>query len=88
MRIIFFAGKGGVGKTSGACATGIAAAEMGHRTLVMSLDIAHNVADIFDLKKDLLDQGKGRPVKVAKHLWTGIRYSGGDRDPQGDSIAY
>jgi arsenite-transporting ATPase len=69
MRIIFFAGKGGVGKTSVACATGIAAAETGHRTLVMSLDIAHSVADIFDLKKDLLDQGKGRPVKVTKHLW-------------------
>ena len=68
MRIIFFAGKGGVGKTSVACATGIAAAETGHRTLVMSLDIAHSVADIFDLKKDLLDQGQGRPLKVAKNL--------------------
>ena len=69
MRIIFFAGKGGVGKTSVACATGIAAAEMGHRTLVMSLDIAHSVADIFDLKKDLLDQGQGKPLKAAKNLW-------------------
>ena len=49
MRILLFAGKGGVGKTSVAAATGIRAAEMGHRTLIMSLDIAHSLSDIFDL---------------------------------------
>ena len=38
MRVIFFAGKGGVGKTSVAAATGVKAAEMGHKTVVMSLD--------------------------------------------------
>ena len=48
MRIIFFAGKGGVGKTSTAAATGIKAAEMGLRTVVMSLDVAHSLADIFE----------------------------------------
>lgn len=69
MRIIFFAGKGGVGKTSIAAATGIKSAEMGQRTIVMSLDVAHSLADIFDLEKDLLDQNKGMPIEVQKNLW-------------------
>ncbi len=69
MRIIFFAGKGGVGKTSVAAATGIRVAEMGQRTVIMSLDMAHSLSDIFDLDKSLLDKNKGRPVKVGKNLW-------------------
>jgi arsenite-transporting ATPase len=69
VRIIFFAGKGGVGKTSVAAATGIRAAEMGHRTVIMSLDAAHSLSDIFDLEKDLLDQNKGILVEVNKNLW-------------------
>ncbi len=69
MRIIFFAGKGGVGKTSVAAATGIRVADMGLRTIIMSLDVAHSLADIFDLEKDLLDQNKGRPIKVSDNLW-------------------
>jgi arsenite-transporting ATPase len=69
VRIILCAGKGGVGKTSVAAATGIRAAEMGHRTLIMSLDAAHSLSDIFDLEKNLLDQSKGKPVNVKKDLW-------------------
>jgi len=69
VRIIFFAGKGGVGKTSVAAATGIRAAEMGNKTVIMSLDVAHSLSDIFDLEKELLDQNKGRPVEVRKNLW-------------------
>jgi len=69
MRIIFFAGKGGVGKTLTAAATGIKAAEMGLRTVVMSLDVAHSLADIFDLEKELLDQNRGEPIEVNKNLW-------------------
>ncbi|MEJ2726161.1 MAG: TRC40/GET3/ArsA family transport-energizing ATPase [Deltaproteobacteria bacterium] len=69
MRIIFFAGKGGVGKTSIAAATGIRVSEMGYRTVVMSLDVAHSLCDIFNLERDLLDQNKGRPIKVGKQLW-------------------
>jgi len=69
MRIIFFAGKGGVGKTSVAAATGIRVAEMGRRTIIMSLDVAHSLSDIFDLEKDLLDQNKGKPINVQKNLW-------------------
>jgi arsenite-transporting ATPase len=64
VRIIFFAGKGGVGKTSVAAATGIATAERGHRTIIMSLDIAHSLSDIFDLDRHLLDQNKGKPIDI------------------------
>lgn len=68
MRIILFAGKGGVGKTSVAAATGIEAAARGNRTLVMSLDIAHSLSDIFALERDLIDHNRGKPVKVNKNL--------------------
>jgi len=69
MRILFFAGKGGVGKTSVAAATGVRAADQGSRTLILSLDVAHSLADIFDLDRGLLDQRRGRPVKVQPNLW-------------------
>ncbi len=69
MRIIFFAGKGGTGKTSIAAATGIRAAEMGKKTVIMSLDVAHSLGDIFDLEKNLLDQNKGRPVQINPNLY-------------------
>jgi arsenite-transporting ATPase len=69
VRIIFFAGKGGVGKTSVAAATGIKSAEMGYKTVIMSLDVAHSLSDIFDLDRGLLDQNRGKPIKVSKKLW-------------------
>jgi arsenite-transporting ATPase len=69
MRIIMFAGKGGVGKTSIASATGLKAAEAGYKTLIMSLDIAHSLSDVFTLDKSLMDKNKGMPVKVADRLW-------------------
>ncbi len=47
MRIILVTGKGGVGKTTVAAATAIVAADMGYRTLVMSTDPAHSLADAF-----------------------------------------
>lgn len=49
MRIIVYTGKGGVGKTSVAAATGARLASQGIRTLVMSTDAAHNLADAFQL---------------------------------------
>ena len=67
MRIIFFAGKGGVGKTSVAAATGIKAAEMGHKTVIMSLDVAHSLSDIFDLERHLPDKKRGKPAEG--HRW-------------------
>ncbi len=48
-RILLFTGKGGVGKTTCAAATAVRAAELGHRTLVLSSDPAHSLADALDL---------------------------------------
>jgi arsenite-transporting ATPase len=45
MRILLVTGKGGVGKTTVAAATALAAADAGHRTLVTSTDPAHSLAD-------------------------------------------
>jgi len=50
MRVLLFTGKGGVGKTTVAAATAVRAAEAGKRTLVMSTDPAHSLADSFDLE--------------------------------------
>ncbi len=47
MRILLFTGKGGVGKTTAAAGTGTLAAARGLRTLVMSTDTAHSLADAF-----------------------------------------
>ena len=66
MRIIFFAGKGGVGKTSVAAATGIKAAERGQRTVILSLDVAHSLADVFDLNRNLTEEFKRSGKKKAK----------------------
>ncbi|HSJ51439.1 MAG TPA: TRC40/GET3/ArsA family transport-energizing ATPase [Actinomycetota bacterium] len=49
MRVVLFTGKGGVGKTTVAAATAVRAARAGHRTLVMSTDPAHSLADSFDV---------------------------------------
>lgn len=50
MRIILYTGKGGVGKTSVAAATALRCADLGYRTMVLSTDAAHSLADSFDLK--------------------------------------
>lgn len=49
MRIILVTGKGGVGKTTVAAATALAAADAGHSTLVTSTDPAHSLADALAL---------------------------------------
>ena len=48
-RFLFFTGKGGVGKTSIACATAIALARQGKRVLLVSTDPASNVGQVFGL---------------------------------------
>ncbi len=49
MRVLLVTGKGGVGKTTVSAATAVHAAELGYRTLVMSTDPAHSLADAFQL---------------------------------------
>ncbi len=50
MRVLLITGKGGVGKTTVAAATALKAADLGYRTLVMSTDPAHSLADAFDME--------------------------------------
>jgi arsenite-transporting ATPase len=69
MRILLFSGKGGVGKTSLSAATGVRLAELGYRTLVMSVDPAHSLADSFDLESGLFDSKTAEPCRVADRLW-------------------
>ncbi len=47
--ILFFTGKGGVGKTSSACATAIALAETGKRVLLVSTDPASNLDEVLGI---------------------------------------
>jgi len=56
-------GKGGVGKTSVAAATGLRCAELGYKTLVLSTDPAHSLADSFDMELGHV------PAPVAENLW-------------------
>ncbi len=69
MRILLFSGKGGVGKTSLSAATGIRLAELGYRTMVMSVDPAHSLADAFDLESGLFDAKTADPYKITDRLW-------------------
>ena len=48
-RFLFFTGKGGVGKTSVACATAIQLADVGRRVLLVSTDPASNVGQVFGI---------------------------------------
>jgi arsenite-transporting ATPase len=68
MRILLFSGKGGVGKTSLAAATGVQLARLGYRTLVMSVDPAHSLADSFDLETSLFHEKTGDPYTIADRL--------------------
>ena len=63
MRIILYLGKGGVGKTTTAAASAARAAELGHRTLVVSTDVAHSLADALDAPLG------SQPTEVAPNLW-------------------
>jgi arsenite/tail-anchored protein-transporting ATPase len=63
MRLILYLGKGGVGKTTLAAATAARAAQMGHRTLVVSTDLAHSLADALDRPL------AAEPRQVGERLW-------------------
>jgi arsenite-transporting ATPase len=68
MRILLFSGKGGVGKTSLAAATGLELSRLGYRTLVMSVDPAHSLADAFDIESTLFHAKTGDPFSIDKKL--------------------
>ena len=63
VRIILFTGKGGVGKTTVASATALRIAAAGKKTLLMSTDPAHSVADAFGVELS------PEPTEVAPNLW-------------------
>jgi arsenite-transporting ATPase len=63
MRVILYTGKGGVGKTTVAAATAVKCANLGYRTLVISTDAAHSLADSLD------HQVGDHPTEIAKNLW-------------------
>ena len=63
MRILLFTGKGGVGKSTVASGTAALAAAAGHRTLVLSTDAAHSLADAFGT------QVGAEPTRVAENLF-------------------
>ncbi|MDQ3978720.1 MAG: ArsA family ATPase [Actinomycetota bacterium] len=62
-RILLFTGKGGVGKTTVAAATALATAQRGLRTIVLSTDPAHSLADAFALPLG------ADPTPVTHGLW-------------------
>jgi arsenite-transporting ATPase len=68
MRILLYTGKGGVGKTSLAAATGVRLAQAGYRTLVMSIDPAHSLADSFDLETELFHGRTADPLEIGPRL--------------------
>src|ERR1035441_2049095 len=75
MRILLFTGKGGVGKTTVAAATGLTLAARGQKTLVMSVDAAHSLADAFAravaLPDNLWSQGVDVTEEIGRH-WKDI----------------
>jgi arsenite-transporting ATPase len=63
MRVVLFTGKGGVGKTTVAAATAVRAARADRRTLIMSTDPAHSLADSFEVEIS------SDPTPIADGLW-------------------
>lgn len=63
MRILLFTGKGGVGKSTTAAGTATLAARAGHRTLLLSTDAAHSLADAFGTRVG------SEPTEVAPNLY-------------------
>lgn len=75
-RIVFFGGKGGVGKSSTASAYALKQAADGRRTLLVSTDPAHNLGDLFERKLS------GGAAKLTDNLW------GMEIDPEEESKRY
>jgi arsenite/tail-anchored protein-transporting ATPase len=78
-RHLFFTGKGGVGKTSLACAIALALADGGKRVLIVSTDPASNLQHVFDCD---IDTHTPTPIKGATKL------SALNLDPEAAARAY
>ncbi|MCD2346145.1 arsenical pump-driving ATPase [Clostridium guangxiense] len=63
-KYIFFTGKGGVGKTSTACATAVTLADQGKNVLLISTDPASNLQDVFGIELN----NKGTSIKEVPTL--------------------
>lgn len=63
-KYLFFTGKGGVGKTSVACATPVALADQGRKVLLVSTDPASNLQDVFSMELT----NKGTPIPSVSNL--------------------
>lgn len=64
-KYLFYTGKGGVGKTSIACATAVTLADNGKKVLLVSTDPASNLQDVFSTELD----GKGVPIEQVPGLF-------------------
>ncbi|NJE61107.1 ArsA family ATPase [Thermococcus sp. 21S7] len=62
-RTVFVIGKGGVGKTTTSAALAVALSKKGYKTLIVSLDPAHNLGDVFMVKLN------DKPKKLADNLY-------------------
>jgi len=62
-RFVLYGGKGGVGKTTCAAATGLKLANEGERTLLVSTDPAHSLGDVLETSL------AGTPTKIETDLW-------------------
>jgi arsenite-transporting ATPase len=72
-RLILYVGKGGVGKTTLAAATAVRAAALGHRTLVVSTDLAHSLGDVLDVElgdqpRQLADRLHAQEINVLEEV--------------------
>lgn len=62
-KYLFYTGKGGVGKTSVACATAVSLADKGKKIFLVSTDPASNLQDVFETELT----GLGRRFKTSRH---------------------
>jgi arsenite-transporting ATPase len=63
-KYLFYTGKGGVGKTSTACATAVTLADSGKKVLLISTDPASNLQDVFTTELN----GQGVPIPAVPRL--------------------